>query len=93
MKKILFSLLFLNLCLISSAQEPRGLPRGFAAGEEEKMDIYLKNRADQVYDKSNKNPVLLTPPTLPARTAAQWEEVQALVLAWTDYLLPYRDKL
>lgn len=85
MKKLLFSLLFLNMCLISSAQEPRDLPRGFAVGEEEKMDAYLKNRADQVYDKSNKNPVILTPPTLPARTASQWEEVQALVLAWTDY--------
>lgn len=82
MKKLLFSTLFLSTCITASAQEPRGLPRGFAPGEELLMDAYLKNRANQA---QNKNAVLLTPPTLPARTAAQWEEVQALVLAWTDY--------
>lgn len=82
MKKLLFSTLFLSTCITASAQEPRGLPRGFASGEELLMDAYLKSRADQT---QNKNAVLLTPPTLPARTAAQWEEVQALVISWTDY--------
>ncbi len=84
MKKLLFSILLLNLCFNAISQDLRGLPRGFAEGEEQKMDAYLKSRLNGSTNKSYKTPTY-TPPSSPVRTAAQWEEVQALVITWTDY--------
>ncbi|HEX8516557.1 MAG TPA: agmatine deiminase family protein [Bacteroidia bacterium] len=60
----------------ASAQEPQMLPIGFAPGEELLMDSYLQRFT---------NRSITTPPTLPVRTAAQWEESQALVLTWTSF--------
>ncbi|MDQ3048391.1 MAG: agmatine deiminase family protein [Bacteroidota bacterium] len=81
MQKLTLHLLTLALGLqaISSyAQtEPPMLPRGFAPGEELKMDAYLKN----IKNRS----AITTPPTLPVRTAAQWEESQALLITWTGF--------
>ncbi|MBN8695628.1 MAG: agmatine deiminase family protein [Bacteroidetes bacterium] len=77
MKKLILSVTLLSICLISFAQEPNILPIGFAPGEEMKMDAYLKSRV-------NRTPIT-TPPTLPVRSAAQWEESQALVITWTGF--------
>ena len=84
MKKTLFTLVFLNFCTFIFSQEPDMLPRGFAPGEEMKMDAYLKSRMNAATKSDYRTPVL-TPPTLPVRTAAQWEESQALVITWTSY--------
>jgi agmatine deiminase len=56
--------------------EPGFLPIGFAPGEEQLMDSYLRRF---------NNRSITTPPTLPVRTAAQWEESQALVITWTGF--------
>lgn len=69
---------FLNLT--SFAQSPDILPIGFGPGEELLMDSYLEN----IYNNPNRVGIT-TPPTLPTRTAAQWEEVQALVITWTGF--------
>jgi agmatine/peptidylarginine deiminase len=60
----------------SQEPEPGFLPIGFAPGEEQLMDAYL-----QRYKKRS----ITVPPTLPVRTAAQWEEAQALVITWTGF--------
>lgn len=62
------------------AQQEIILPKGFAPGEELLMDDYLQ-QAQQSYGRSS----ITTPPGLPVRTAAQWEEAQALVITWTSY--------
>lgn len=56
------------------------LPKGFAPGEELLMDTYLQQAMSPASRSS-----ITTPPGLPVRTAAQWEEVQALVITWTSY--------
>ncbi len=56
------------------------LPKGFAPGEELLMDAYLQQAMNQASRSS-----ITTPPGLPVRSAAQWEEVQALVITWTSY--------
>src|SRR5688500_2851449 len=43
------------------------------------MEEYLQNIAN------NPQRGMTIPPGLPARTAAQWEEVQALVITWTGF--------
>jgi agmatine deiminase len=61
------------------AQEPI-LPKGFAPGEEALMSDYLQQINSQPNGYS-----IQVPPGLPVRTAAQWEEVQALVITWTGF--------
>lgn len=85
MKKIVLSLTFISLAMIGLAQDPEMLPIGFAPGEELKMDAYLKSRADQNKSASIYRAPILTPPTQPVRTAAQWEEQQALLITWTAF--------
>lgn len=76
---------FLLLCIVGllnskvNAQQEI-LPKGFAPGEELLMDAYLQ----QVMNPASRSSIT-TPPGLPVRTAAQWEEVQALVITWTSY--------
>jgi len=66
--------------MFSMTAVAQGLPRGFAPGEELLMDEYLQNALN------NPNRAgITTPPTLPVRTAAQWEESQALVITWTGF--------
>ena len=84
MKRILLTLVFFNVLFLSKAQEPGFLPRGFAPGEEMKMDAYLKSRPEAALKSGYKAPIF-TPPTMPIRTAAQWEESQALVITWTSF--------
>jgi agmatine/peptidylarginine deiminase len=77
MKKLLLPIILLNFSSIAFAQEPKMLPIGFAPGEELLMDSYLKSRVSRA--------PITTPPTLPVRTAAQWEESQALLITWTGF--------
>jgi agmatine deiminase len=84
MKKLILSGLLLNLCFLSLGQQNEILPRGFAPGEEQKMDAYLKSRQEQTQNKSYRAPIY-SAPTEPVRSAAQWEEIQALLISWTSY--------
>src|SRR5687767_11396040 len=78
-RKSLLSILSIAIIGSATAQVPDILPKGFYEGEEQYMDQYLQD----LYN--NYNRAITTPPGLPARTAAQWEEVQALVITWTGY--------
>ncbi len=77
MKKLILCLILSNLFLFGNAQEQEILPRGFAPEEELKMDEYLKSR--------NSRSSQTNPPSLPVRSAAQWEESQALIITWTAF--------
>lgn len=79
MRKLLLTITFTGLTLSTFAQQPDILPIGFYQGEEQLMDAYLENI------NNNSTRGITTPPNLPTRTAAQWEEVQALVLTWTGF--------
>ncbi len=79
MRKILLTFLLTGLTVTIFAQQPAILPIGFYEGEAQLMDEYLQNI------NHNSSRGITTPPTLPTRTAAQWEEVQALVLTWTGF--------
>jgi len=75
----LCTITLLNYRVNAQAQQEI-LPKGFAPGEELLMDAYLQ----QVMNPASRSSIS-TPPGLPVRTAAQWEEVQALVITWTSY--------
>lgn len=71
MKKFYFAILFCAVSLSSmSAQEV--LPKGLTPEEKRILPTYK-------FAENERTP----PPTLPVRTAAQWEEVEYLVLSWT----------
>ncbi len=89
MKKLILSLVLLNLCFIGLAQEKEILPIGFAPGEEAKMDAYMLSRINRAPSSLYRAPIT-TPPTLPVRTAAQWEEDQALLITWTAFPVIHR---
>lgn len=76
MPRILSFLLLFTLVSQLPAQT-NVLPRGFAPGEEALMADYLNSR-------SNLRGIA-TPPPGPVRAAAEWEEVQALFVAWEGY--------
>lgn len=82
MKNKLFQCLIAGLLLVPvvgfSQENKPVLPAGFAPGEEQQMDQYLGQL-------QNQRTIYTTPPGLPARNAAQWEEVQALVITWTGF--------
>jgi agmatine deiminase len=59
--------------------QAQDLPAGFAPGEQAKMGQYLQNVKDQPRGG------ITTPPVSPVRTAAEWEEIQALTITWTSY--------
>ncbi|QQS28530.1 MAG: agmatine deiminase family protein [Sphingobacteriales bacterium] len=80
MKQITFFLL--SICLISlniSAQQHGNLPKGLTPEEREMMPEYL----EQIKNSSRSG--ITTPPTSPVRTAAEWEEAQAICITWTSY--------
>jgi len=79
MRKLILTITFTGLVLSAFAQQPAILPKGFYNGEEQLMDAYLENI------NNNSSRGITTPPNLPTRTAAQWEEVQALVITWTGF--------
>lgn len=80
MRKILLVITLTGLFGITQAQQPDILPKGFYPGEEQLMDAYLQN----IYNNPSRAGITI-PPGLPSRTAAQWEEVQALVITWTGF--------
>lgn len=52
------------------------LPAGMAPGEPAMMPAYLNNVQPSG---------ITTPPASPVRTAAEWEEIQAITITWTSY--------
>lgn len=80
MSKYYFLIYFLSIVFTSINAQQNILPKGFAPGEELLMDAYLLQAMNPASRSS-----ITTPPGLPVRTAAQWEEVQALVITWTSY--------
>ncbi|MBK7286864.1 MAG: hypothetical protein IPI95_07025 [Flavobacteriales bacterium] len=66
-----------GLFLFANAQE-QGLPHVLAPEELHLIPEYRDTRA--TLHRS-----IQAPPTFPVRTMAEWEEVQSLVITWTDY--------
>lgn len=77
MKNLLFAGLFILSANVLVAQE-NILPKGFAPGEEAQMRNYIQNLQLDSRD-------FTTPPDMPLRTMAEWEELQSLTIAWTSY--------
>ena len=72
MKKLLLTfLLALFFGFLSQGQEKQSLPKGLTKAEEYRLSTYS-------FIKSTTT----APPTNPVRTAAEWEEVEYLVLTW-----------
>lgn len=81
MKHLLHAGLLLILgTLFIYAQQHGTLPKGLAPHERELMPQYL----EQIRNSQSRAGIT-TPPTLPVRTAAEWEEAQALCITWTSY--------
>ena len=80
MKK-LFTLAFV-ICLSQNflAQD---LPKGFAPGEQELMAPYL-NKFENNFQSKN-TLFNIPPPYTKLRNAAEWEEIQSLIITWTSY--------
>jgi agmatine deiminase len=76
------TLLTLALLLMGSAalhaQEYQGLPKGLAPEEVPLIPEYRNSRASAARGIS-------TPPDMPVRTMAEWEEVQSLVITWQGF--------
>ena len=79
---LLFPAFLLLYPLMSFAQQ--NLPAGFAPGEERLIPAYMASRAGAGRG-------LTTPPGLPVRTMAEWEEIQSLVITWTSYTSTLRE--
>ncbi len=73
MKRI--ALLSLLLSTFTFAQH--NLPVGFASSE--------LSAPEWMYNQGGSSAGITTPPTLPIRTAGEWEEVQTLLITWTSY--------
>ncbi|CAG5077357.1 agmatine deiminase family protein [Parvicella tangerina] len=73
MKKL--TVLSLLLTTFSFAQQ--NLPVGFASSE--------LSAPQWMYNQGGSSRGLTSPPTLPIRTAGEWEEVQTLLITWTSY--------
>jgi len=76
MRTILATLAF-GAFLFANAQQ-QGLPHSLAPEELHLIPEYRDSRAS--LQRS-----IQAPPTFPVRTMAEWEEVQSLVITWTDY--------
>jgi agmatine/peptidylarginine deiminase len=70
-----FTILSLLICGFSFAQHD--LPVGFSTEE--------LAAPDWMYNQGGASAGITTPPTLPIRTAGEWEEVQTLLITWTSY--------
>lgn len=77
MKRILL-LLTISLVTSSLFAQENVLPKGFAPGEEALMRDYIDNLRAGPRD-------ITTPPSMPLRTMAEWEELQSLTIAWAGY--------
>ncbi len=69
-------LLLASLLTVHAFSQVQDLPAGMAPGEPALMPGYLNDI--QPYG-------ITTPPASPIRTAAQWEEIQAITITWTSY--------
>ncbi|MFM8949784.1 MAG: agmatine deiminase family protein [Bacteroidota bacterium] len=72
---------FSCLWFLSFNIQAKHLPHTFAPGERDAMPAYLQSRAT---GGTNAN-MIITPPTSPVRTIAEWEELQGLTISWTSY--------
>ncbi len=75
-----FTLSFLLAVLVLAAQPLKPLPHQLTEEEQEQMPAFIQ----ESFNDGNKN----TPPLLPpstVRTMAEWEEVQALMITWTQF--------
>jgi len=79
MKKSIF-LTILIIFFFSLVQSQDILPKNFLDSEKLKMGQYF----DQFKVKSNMD-VFTDPPDFPVRTMAEWEEIQALTIAWEGF--------
>jgi agmatine deiminase len=84
MKKLLSLCYFILQAASLLAQD---LPKGFAEGEKEMMKSYLENLRSNQKSTLNAAP----PPYQGLRNAAEWEEVQTLVITWTSYTAIHRE--
>ena len=75
MNKFIF--VFFISCAFLFSQENL-LPKGFTPLETNKMDSYLNNL-------NIASDVITTPPDFAVRTMAEWEEIQALTIAWEGF--------
>jgi agmatine deiminase len=75
MKKLYF--IFLILIIGNSVVGQTNLPAGLTLSEIRQLQDYTP----PIYNRS----VFTTPPNLPVRTMAEWEEAQALTITWTSY--------
>ena len=78
MNKIFYFFCLNFFSLLSVYAQGTYLPKGFDVTENDKMEIYL----------SNLNPsldIITTPPNFDIRTMAEWEEIQALTIAWEGF--------
>ena len=75
--KLFFSVLFISNFLFS---QNNILPKDFSQEERLEMDSYLVEK----FSKKS-NTVFTNPPAFSVRTMAEWEEVQALTIAWEGY--------
>ncbi len=72
------SLLFLPLLVIAFSTDAQQLPHALAPSELHNIPAYRDSRAG-----SSRG--ITTPPTVPVRTMAEWEEIQSLVICWAQY--------
>lgn len=78
MKKVLPVILSLLLASWEWAFTQQNLPVGFAPGEELLMEDYLKSRVEAASG-------ITSPPSSVVRSMAEWEEIQAIAVTWTNY--------
>jgi agmatine deiminase len=83
MRKFLLLLILSSSFIFTQAQTDM-LPVGFGPGEQALIPAYMANRQEAVNSGLRAN--FFTPPTgSNIRTAAGWEELQALVVTWTGF--------
>jgi agmatine/peptidylarginine deiminase len=73
----LFAIILLLGIGLSKVKAQEGLPIFMTNEELQKLPYYHHNQ------NSGRN--ITTPPTLPIRTAGEWEEVQTLLITWTGF--------
>ena len=76
--------MLLSLQIPALMGQQKVLPKGFAPEELGEMLEYLDSRASLTEG-------IITPPPSPVRTMAEWEEIQALVVTWVQYLPTLRE--
>ncbi|MDQ3102088.1 MAG: agmatine deiminase family protein, partial [Bacteroidota bacterium] len=79
MRSSLFAIAIFSIVPFSLiAQEQQVLPKGIAPHEIPLIPEYRNSRGPDARG-------ITTPPDVPVRTMAEWEEVQSLVIAWQGY--------